>query len=105
MIARWEAEQTKMQGMGPKVQRVGPKLSPITDVRNPDIMKTKARAAAVALLVVAGSLVAAPAQAHYDPWTTHWHYSNGQPTYKLCSWWDKMWGCQDENRFGIIVLR
>ena len=69
-------------------------------------MKNKLRALAVSAIVVCGALVApAAANAHYDPWNTHWHYSNGQPTYKLCSWWDKLWGCQDENNFGIIVLR
>jgi hypothetical protein len=70
-------------------------------------MKTRIRSAAVAALIVVGALAApAAAQAHYDPWNTHWHYSDGAATYKMCGWWDATFGgCQDENRFGTIVLR
>ena len=60
-------------------------------------MKTRIRAAAVAALIAVAALtVPAPAQAHYDPWRTHWHYNSyGQVTYKMCSWWDSLWGCQN----------
>ena len=60
-------------------------------------MKTRARvAAATALVAVAALLAPAPAQAHYDPWRTHWHYSyiDGSRTYKMCSWIDAMLGCR-----------
>lgn len=58
-------------------------------------MKNKVKAVLVALMVAGGGLVfAPPASAHYDPWTTHWHYSNGVRTYKMCSVWDQMWGCK-----------
>ena len=57
-------------------------------------MKTRARIAAAlaTLALVAGT--AAPAQAHYDPWTTHNH-CNSFGCYTACSVWDKLWGCRD----------
>lgn len=70
--------------------------------------KNKLRVAAAAAILVAGSLsVAVPAHAHYDAWNTHWHYNSyGQQTYKMCSVWDKLWGCQTEVRnYGPIILR
>lgn len=60
-------------------------------------MKHRARAAAVAVLVAAGAFIAPAAQAHYDPWKTHWHYgAYGQQTYKMCSWFDATFrGCRN----------
>jgi hypothetical protein len=46
----------------------------------------------VALLATLG--VAAPSQAHYDPWNTHTH-CNSTGCYRSCSFWDHIWGCQD----------
>ena len=55
------------------------------------------KALAIAAIVFAGLVSSTvPAQAHYDPWNTHWHYVDGQPTYKMCGWWDNMWGCKTE---------
>jgi len=66
----------------------------------------KKLAATAVLILVFGVATAVPAQAHYDPWNTHWHYINGQKTYKSCSWWDGLWGCQTEVvNTGPIVLR
>lgn len=57
-------------------------------------MKLKIRAALVALLMLVGlTFTAAPAQAYYDPWTTHTH-CNSTGCYRNCSWWDSLWGCQ-----------
>lgn len=65
----------------------------------PDPAKALKRAAAVLAIVVASLAVAQPAQAHYDPWNTHWHrYSDGSLSYKQCSVWDALWGCQPERR-------
>jgi hypothetical protein len=58
--------------------------------------KIRRAIAVVGIAVIASVGLAAPAQAHYDPWTTHWHYTNGIPTYKQCSWWDSLWGCKNE---------
>jgi hypothetical protein len=59
-------------------------------------MKNRLRAAAVAALLVAGPLVGAvPAQAHYDPWTTHTH-CNSYGCYQMCSWHAKYFmGCRE----------
>lgn len=66
----------------------------------------KKLAAVAALVLTFGVVTAVPAQAHYDPWNTHWHYSNGQRTYKMCGWWDATFGgCKNESLTGQIVIR
>lgn len=44
--------------------------------------------------------VAAPAQAHYDPWETHQHW-NDTGVYVSCSVWDELFnGCA--NRYIVV---
>lgn len=55
-------------------------------------MKKLAATVALALTLCLG--VAAPAQASYNPWTTHTH-CNSYGCYTNCSWWDSLWGCKN----------
>lgn len=58
-------------------------------------MKKKRPIVAVATLSLLITLgVAAPARAHYDPWTTHSH-CNSTGCYRSCSFWDSLWGCRN----------
>ena len=57
--------------------------------------KTSLRLAGVAVGTLLLASMAVPAEAHYDPWNTHYHV-NGTGIYVSCSVWDSWFnGCVD----------
>lgn len=61
-------------------------------------MRKKLATLALTAALVLG--VAAPAQAHYDPWNTHDHWTN-TGVYRSCSVWDE-WFNNCQNRYIVI---